>query len=593
MRETGAVYTPTALSDFVAAKVAEFYLRDPSQQKLRRRSSSSSAIKILDPACGDGELLVSASTQLAGALGLIAHEDNHLADSGIALHGIDIDQRAVRRTRARLNALARGLPRVTSKVLVANALSPQNNRPIQKGWQQLLADFNAKDGFDIVIANPPWGARVPQSILDSLRGHLSLLQGQYDTSDLFIELSLSILKPNGYLAFIVPDSLFALERTPLRQMLLERTELQFVARLGERLFPKINRACAVIICKNARRASKAAVRCFRLTPSLRKQILSGAARFGDAERLHAHTVPQERFLRNPNFALDIDLAGPEESVLTAIGSTGKTFRDQLTSDRGVELGKNGRVCQCTSCGLWMAYPAADTFRCPHCRTSLDPKVVVSEKIVSADRQTGYMPLIVGQSVRRYGLGASLWIDPSKDGIKYKSTSVFAGPKLLVRKTGVGLSATVDYSAALTNQVVYIFRRNDNEYELPLEFFLGILNSRAMYFYLVKSHGELEWKSHPYVTQTQILNLPLPMLATPKDRSCALRLASLVQEQLQTKGIVSPIIDARIERLVAALFGLSDREYRTIYDTLAMAQGLLPVLALRRITIDQIFGDGHD
>ena len=52
-------------------------------------------------------------------------------------------------------------------------------------------------------------------------------------------------------------------------------------------------------------------------------------------------------------------------------------------------------------------------------------------------------------------------------------------------------------------------------QFRLESFLAILNSRAMYYYLTANSGETNWRSHPYLTQKQLLNLPLPELGKTK------------------------------------------------------------------------------
>ena len=53
---------------------------------------------------------------------------------------------------------------------------------------------------------------------------------------------------------------------------------------------------------------------------------------------------------------------------------------------------------------------------------------------------------------------------------------------------------------------------------PLEFMLAVLNSRAMYYFLAKKHGETEWRSHPYLTQKQVLDLPMPAECTLRRKS---------------------------------------------------------------------------
>ena len=106
-------------------------------------------------------------------------------------------------------------------------------------------------------------------------GEFSLFKGQYDSSDLFIELALSIVKPGGFFAFIIPDSIFSIERLALRKMLLEYTEITYIGRFGEKIFEGINRACAVLICRKTKPKKSAVVDALRLYTCLWKSILQG------------------------------------------------------------------------------------------------------------------------------------------------------------------------------------------------------------------------------------------------------------------------------------------------------------------------------
>jgi len=406
-----------------------------------------------------------------------------------------------------------------------------------------------------------------------------------------MELSLRLVKPGGCIAFIIPDSLFSQERQALRELLLEQTEICFIGRLGEKLFENVNRACAVIVCRRAISNGRNTVDCLRLTPAARKRILSGVATFSEVEEKLAHVVPQSRFAGNPDHVFDIDVAVEEQDALRCFRRLPWAFRDYLTSSRGVELSKSGRVCVCRACGKWMPLPAAPRPRCHHCKRLLrnsDTRVAV---IVRDDGAPGCVPLIVGESVARYVLSQSLWIDTQYRGINYKPPSTYSPPKLLVRKTGVGISAAIDYTNGFTNQVVYIFRRrNEDNQPPPLEFLLGMVNSRAMYYYLVKNHGETEWRSHPYVTQKQILSLPLPGpdVLHKNHAKCVQEIADLLRPFALEGREPSVEVDARVEFLVATLYGLTRVHYETIYSTLDSVQDLLPIRTLKRVGIDDIF-----
>ena len=578
----GIAYTPSVLAQYVADKAVDLFLQDKHKQI---GSKGFNSFRILDPACGEGELLVAAWRALI-ARG-ITPEALALPRPSKLLCGVDVDSKAVNQTINRISNLGKSSRKLPNNVIATNSLCPKKTESTLNAWIKLKADFDAPEGFDIVIANPPWGADT-SSYRDYLfKEEFKLLQGQFDTSDLFLELALKLVKANGLLAFIVPDSLFNKERTSLRKMLVEETQIRYIARLGEKFFDNINRACSIIICQKRSPLPDSAVECLRLTPKMRKQILSGETSFFDAEKALLHLVPQQRFSENRDYAFDIDLQLREEITMSKLRKQPRTIGDYLYSSRGVELSKNGIVCRCRHCNIYMPKPSSEKWKCSHCGGNIDTSSATT--IVSEQKIKGYAPLLVGENIRRYAISDPMWIKINCDGIKYKEPSLYTGPKLLVRKTGVGISASIDYSNTLTNQVVYIFKPLSN-CTLPLELFLAVMNSRAMYYFIAKQHGETEWRSHPYVTQSQILNLPFPNLDKISTKDPVIKeITSLVKAVTKQKRPLSNKHDARLESLVAKLFGLSKSDYKVVFKTLESIEGLLPVRALRNIAINDVFG----
>ena len=416
-----------------------------------------------------------------------------------------------------------------------------------------------------------------------------MFRGQYDSSDLFLESAIANLRHGGYLAFIVPDSLFSQEREPLRKLLLGQTEIRFIARLGEKFFGGINRACAVIICRKTNHQKEREIQCLRLTPMTRRKILSGELEFDHAEKQLSHFVDSSRFRQNGTYRFDIDLSAEEENVIQAICSVDSTLENQLTSSRGVELSKKGKVYQCPSCGWWAPYPRSKMISCSHCGEQLFGEDAYSTSIVATEKLPGYRPIIVGESVSRYRVSRRYWIDVNKSGICYKSRSSYKPPKIVVRKTGVGLSVAIDYTHAMTNQVVYMLRaKSDND--IPLEFYLGVLASRAAYFYIAKTHGETEWRTHPYVTQRQILQIPIPSVQHLR-RQYSRHVKLIVRILGKYKGKSRPLSnedDAAIERVVAHIYGLRQHDYVLIFRAIHEVEDLVPIRALKSINVSEVF-----
>ena len=303
----------------------------------------------------------------------------------------------------------------------------------------------------------------------------------------------------------------------------------------------------------------------------------------------SYFVDSSRFLNNGAYQFNIDLSPKEENIILAMSSVGSTLRDHLVSTRGVELSKKGKIYQCSSCTKWAPYPTSKVIACPHCGANLSREHVFATSIISRKKLPGYRPILVGESINRYVLSRSHWIDTGKCGITYKDASTYQPAKLLVRKTGVGLSVAIDYTQALTNQVVYILRTKEDN-DVSLEFYLGLLASRAVYYYIAKTHGETEWRSHPYLTQKQLMEIPVPSLDSLSKRYCQ-QVKSMVRTLQKYKDKGGPLSlddEAHIERMVAEIYGLTPQNYEAIFRSINDAQDLIPIRVLRTIDTDDIF-----
>ncbi|MEZ9479901.1 N-6 DNA methylase [Vibrio splendidus] len=565
-KSNGVVYTPSEFANYVASKALSYVEWDDKGVPL-----------VLDPACGDGELL--------NAVNSIANESNQ---AHLNLYGIDIDPKSVKVAERRFAESFQGSSN--------NGLCP-NSLPCDEGWSVLKKELGVKpSGFDLIIANPPWGADVSkyQSLIE--KSNFLLSNGQYDTSDLFIEMAYSQLKDGGVFAFIIPDSLFYQERCRLREFLLKNMEIKFIGRFGEGVFPGVNRACAVIICKKETAGQNHMVECVRVSGEYRKKILNNNMSFSDAESKLSHLIPQARFLNNKDFIFNIDIDQSLSKVYSHILNMPDTCDKYLQGSRGVELSKKGNVIKCYHCGNWSPLPKSNEYQCKKCKIT---NIVDDENKAVIIHRHDYgvsRKLIVGEAISRYSLNNDLWIELDKKGINYKKLDSYSGDKIVVRKTGVGISATVDYGSCLTNQVVYMFKVKELvNLNILIEMFIMILNSRLAFFFVAMSNGEIEWKSHPYLTQNQILNIPTPdfnMLSLPmlnRGEKLSLELKYIIKNNLA----MSNELDANIERFIADIYGLDKEDYISIFKAIEKSQELKSVKALKLIDVNDIFKEGLD
>lgn len=563
----GVFYTPLFLAEYLTKKVVKYY-------------GNAKITSVIDPACGDSILLRAFANEVLASQKKLPK-----------IFGIDKDVNAIIASTSKFDD--KFFEKITSYFIHTDSLFPIKGKSSFEGWTKLRTEFKIKKGFDVALSNPPWGAELNDYDSSTLNLNFSLAKGQFDVFDLFAEVILQNLNENGIYGLILPDSVFSQEQTRFRCLLSKNTTIHLIARLGEKIFPEINRACVIIIGRNSKANKGHQVDCFRLSSNYKRKVISNDLSLEDVERELSHKVLQSRFDENDDCVFDIDLRSDEQKTFYKIQNNGLAFHQFVNNTRGAEISKKGEVCQCPNCKRWMPYPKAKNPKCNNCKSDLNLDLVYKENIILNHNGVGNVKLKVGEDLFRYTSNSKSWINTLKDGINYKNLSIYNGNKILVRKTGVGITASIDYENAITNQVVYILKLKPKfERKLSLEFVLSVLNSRAMTYFLIKRYGENEWKSHPYLTQTMLVNLPFPKIDfnSPKVMRIIDHITELVKKEVlySKEKNISKSTDLFIERIVAHLFKLNRNDYKTIFETLGSADQLIPIRRLMNCNINEIF-----
>ena len=514
----GVVYTPKSLSDFVA--------------ELLKRASSDEQIKvILDPASGECALL----SAVKAAFG---DEDEYI--------GIDVDKEAVHNTKDKF------------RIIHNDAIMPQNvKKKTADYWRDKLPVVDA------VIANPPWSSEKIYERADLTSAGFSLVSGQYDSYVLFMELAFNILRDGGLMAFIIPDSLFDAQNENLRKFLLEKTQIKVIARLGEKIFEEVNRAATVIICKKAFPEANSETTCFRLSTEDRKEYLAGQGTLLTYFDRKKHTVYQRRFLSNSGYNFDIDTHSNEEALIDKITAKTVDWEQLFIFGRGVEISKAGKVVYCPHCNYAQGYKKkqleAGKKTCTNCGGEISVTTQTVRNVVTQEPDENSVLIYVGENVRRYGVSGECYIRPDIEGINYKNRELYNPPKLLIRKTGLGIYSAIDYSGSMTSQTVYILKYADGNNRTPLEYYLALINSRVVYYYYLKVYGENEWKSHPYLTKQIIFTLPIRPYNGSKIDLEIIEIATKLMQHYDHN------LDVKLEALIMKKYGLTKEECKLVVN----------------------------
>lgn len=206
VKNTGATFTPKDLADFLSIKLLPYI--------------TNNNLRILDPACGEGELLLSIGKQL------------QQKEVNFTLTGYDAHSDYLKLSRERLNSKNFG----NNELIQADFL-----KTIDIAKKQTSLDFSNKkrslvnNSFDIVIANPPYvrtqllGKDQAQDLAKKFD-----LKGRVDLYYPFLIAMTESLKEGGILGVITSNRyLFTKSGESIRKYLSENYEILELIDLGD------------------------------------------------------------------------------------------------------------------------------------------------------------------------------------------------------------------------------------------------------------------------------------------------------------------------------------------------------------------------
>lgn len=171
----GAHYTPTPLGDFVATALLE-------------AASLGTPLRIIDPAIGDGELL----------LCLLKALKHHRGD--IQVYGFDTNAQAVARARRRLK---KNYPLLQTHFFTQDFLQYCLDKNACRLHTRVLREIPE---FDLLIANPPYiRTQVMGSVSAAALRQAFALKGRVDSYQAFLVAMHSVLAKHAVAGVIVPN----------------------------------------------------------------------------------------------------------------------------------------------------------------------------------------------------------------------------------------------------------------------------------------------------------------------------------------------------------------------------------------------------
>ena len=306
--------------------------------------------------------------------------------------------------------------------------------------------FGIKNGFDIVIGNPPYGAKLTandKKLYNSIYKHQDY---QLDTYLLFIEKSFQLLKPNAVNAFIIPNTwLINLKLEKFRKYIVEQNTILNIVHYHKNVFENAVVDTQVVI--------------------FRKQIsennLVNILEYVDIENPKVTTINQDKWKKLNGDTINIFIDENMQKIIDEIKkkSTPLSYVCKVVNGmKPYEIGK-GKPRQ--------------------------TKVMVSSRIYDAEYKVddSYRELLRGKDINKY---VTLW--DGKRWIKYgdnlgapRYSANFDLPeKIVIRQTSDRLIATLDTQKFVCMNNMHIVNSHDKYYNL--KYILAIINSKLMDYY---------------------------------------------------------------------------------------------------------------
>lgn len=388
-------------------------------------------------------------------------------------------------------------------------------------WQLDFARvFREKGGFDIVIGNPPYGAKfssTDKKALKRIYGNSNV--PDYESADFFIELSSHIMRSKGTLSFIIPNTFMVnLNAKKYRLHLLNTWFIRQIDNLSDiSVFESASvRNCIIFFEK--------------------VQIDHSMSRFAKLTVKNGNVlVLSEKPLSVSGLIDNIDnwlnLVEKDEIALSIV-------------QRMVEESKLLKEISQISQGL-----------IPYDKYRGHSEEIIKNKIWNADYQKDetYRKELRGKDVSRYMLkwNGQDWISYGEWLAAPRKPEFFTTQRILVREiTNPRILATITEEEYYnTPSIINCINFTENIYSI-----LALINSKLMSFYHNMTSPKASKGLFPKILVNDVRNLPICV----KDAEIMKTLSELVQSLLSGTSELAEV-DPQIDKLVYKLYGLTAHE----------------------------------
>ncbi len=421
-------------------------------------------------------------------------------------------------------------------------------------WEAEFPEIMKNGGFDAVIGNPPYvilGNDIfPKASLVYLNSY-PVAHYKTDLFHLFIQKGIDLLKVNGLLGYITPNTWFTLQFTKeLRKYVLTKTTIQEIDIFGHKVFQNADVHTGLIFLKKSTPESTHQVAIKKLPIIFNLEVLNQPADIN---------CSQGDWLNAPEFRFEIRQTGKSGILVKNILSKFPALEDVARASLG---------CQ--------AYNSSK-----HTKEQIKNRVFHGSKKLSKE----YLPELAGNDIGRYIIERKKgeWIKYGPWLHDYRSMDWLTGPRILIRE--IAGKSPYRICACYTEETYCNYKtilnvNPSSATNISMKYLLGILNSRLISFLYPFVSNKMLAQSFPRLSVRDVKRLPIRNIdfSDLYDKACHDRMGELVEQMIELhkqlasaktdydKTVIQRQIDAtdrQIDQLIYELYGLTEEEIKII------------------------------
>ena len=508
--------TKLNISDEEVAKAQTKKQKDTLNAALHEYQKWLFSLKILDPACGSGAFLTAALTQLKAehrrvfdflhainndSMMFEEYSDNSILENN--LYGVDINEESVEITKLSLwlhtAQKDRKLTTLNNKIKCGNSLIDDPSVAGEKAfkWEEEFPEVFEKGGFDVVIGNPPYGAKISKKEIEFYSKKFNYQSYQFDSYLLFMEKVNSLISSNGVVSFITPNTwLSTVYSSSFRKYVFETFAMKELRHFSYFVFRDATVETDIYILKKEQNP---------LDNRIKISFVENCSNLSVSEKI----ILQKEFISKNGKPINIYEKKEFESIKIKCKKI-KKIGDLFQIVQGTKPFQKGK-----------GNP-------PQTEEILKSQIFIQ----NYKKDETYLPCLRGSLMNKYTIlwdqnyyiSYGDWLAEPRYSAKFDVSE-----KLVIRQTGDSIIATFDNKQFIARDNLYILRDDSNLYSLKA--ILAVLNSFFVTWYYQNFLNPEVGKTLAQVKRTHLLEIPIPDLTDSQFSTINSQLISLADKML--------------------------------------------------------------